>query len=69
MTPSQRAKQGGIKLTVMAEILDYSRPHLYTIFNENPVRFDLMLFDAMRKKCESDILNIKLNNSVEGKGE
>ena len=59
MTASKRAKQGGIKLTAMAEILDYSRQHLHTIFNDNPGRFDLMLFDAMRIKCESSIKSIK----------
>ena len=59
MTASQRAKQGGLNITAMAGILDYTRQHLHTIFNENPKRFDLMLFDAMRKKCEMDIVKIK----------
>ena len=59
MTASQRAKQGGINITAMASILDYSRQHLHTIFNDHPGRFDLMLFDAMRKKCESSIKSIK----------
>ncbi|MEH6451208.1 MAG: hypothetical protein V7765_21260 [Oleispira sp.] len=66
MTASQRAKQGGLNVATMAVILDYSRPHLHTIFNDDPKRFDLMLIDAMRKKCEMDIVKLKSINNLEG---
>jgi AraC-like DNA-binding protein len=59
MTASQQAKRGGMNLTTMADILGYSRQHLHRIFNENPERFDLMLFDAMREKLIRQIRSIK----------
>ena len=62
MTASKRAKQGGLNVATMADILDYSRPHLHTIFNDDPKRFNLMLIDAMRIKCENDIK--KLNAAI-----
>jgi AraC-like DNA-binding protein len=59
MTASQQAKRGGMNVKTMADILGYSRPHLHKIFNENPQRFDLMLFDAMREKLIRQIRAIK----------
>jgi AraC-like DNA-binding protein len=59
MSAAKRAKQGGMNLTTMADILGYSRQHLHRIFNENPERFDLMLFDAMREKLIRQIRAIK----------
>jgi AraC-like DNA-binding protein len=59
MSAAKRAKQGGMNLNEMCEILGYSRQHLHRIFKENPQRFDIMLFDAMREKCIRQIRAIK----------
>ena len=58
MTPSQRAKQGGMNLNEMAALSGCTRQTLHVWFNEYPLKFDEVLINAMRLKCENNIKNI-----------
>lgn len=77
MTPSTRAKQGGINLNEMSLLSGISRRQLDNIFNTDSTRFDELLIKCMTIKFIGEIESIsrelsaqvvtKLNNSLQSK--
>ena len=61
-TPSKRAKQGGMTLEQLALLSGRSRFHLDRVFNCNPLAFDGILIEAMKRRLFDDIVRIKLEH-------
>lgn len=79
MTPSTRAKEGGINLNEMSLLSGISRRQLDNIFNTDSTRFDELLIKCMTIKFIGELESIsrelsaqvvtKLNKPVEERGE
>lgn len=65
ITAAVRAKQGGLKLVEMCELIKMPRQTVYDTFKRDPAHFDELLIKAMRADCEKKIAELNNNNECE----